>query len=62
MNVYNFNQKGAILIINEQINNITINGSKNKIIVKAKIPNVILNGSKNEINVNFKTFRKTFNL
>ena len=53
MNVYNFNQKEATLIVNEQINNITINGSKNKIIFKTKIPNVIVNGSKNEINVNY---------
>ena len=53
MNVYNFNQKDATLIVNEQINNITINGSKNKIIFKTKIPNVIVNGSKNEINVNY---------
>ena len=28
MNVYNFNGKGGVLTINEQVNNITINGPK----------------------------------
>lgn len=51
MNVYNFNNKNSTLIINEQIHNLTINGSKNTIIIKSKIPNFIVNGSKNEINV-----------
>ena len=51
MNLYNFNGKNCTLNINETISNITINGSKNKIVVKAKIPNLIVNGSKNEINV-----------
>ena len=51
MNYYSYDEKNGTLILNDQINNITINGSKNKIYIKSRIPNIIVNGSKNEINV-----------
>ena len=51
MNFYNFNGKNCTLTITETISNITVNGSKNKIVLKAKVPNLIVNGSKNDINV-----------
>ncbi len=53
MNMYYFDGKNQVLVINETVNNITVNGWKNKIYIKTKIPNIILNGSKNEINVSF---------
>ena len=51
MNFYCYDEKNGVLILNDQVNNITINGSKNKIYIKSRIPNIIVNGSRNEFNV-----------